>query len=322
MRNLTYIDLLPRTRDFCEELSAIACLTNEVEELLPLLGGGTIRRIESWPSKPGPGGAVQFTNGRRAHGAYASGAGDHVELIVANGGWPIERYRCPGPIPPSSPALSAINYWVSQQPSLWVAQGKLGCIDPGTAAVGRVLHGCKPLALADTTDQAMARCWKAMAEEAGLGVRVVQQHEAYLAGGAPVFFVSVARPERFDSLIDLDRLTRWYRVALDAAGASAVFPRVATSLADLARQSPTDFLDRTDDLVMAPFGDLVGEGCFTEVTGAVLGYWPPTTAALIATTAADELGCSRYRSQRFPEWDQLRLRTVDRVLGSLDEPAC
>ncbi len=315
MRKLTYLDLLPRTRDFCEELSTISRLTTEVDPVLAVLASGTVTRVEAWPSKPGPGGLVQFDNGRRAHGAYAVESGDHVELIVANGGWPLERYRCPGPIPPRSTVLSAVNYWVSQQPSLWVADEMLQCIDPGTAGMLRVVAGCKPFALADTADESAAHQWQIVAERAGLPVRVVEERHDHLAGGRAVWFVSVARPERFDELIDLDRLTRWYRLALDAAGASAVFPRVSQSLAELARQSPTDFLGRADDLVMAPFGDLIGEGCFTEVTGTVLGYWPPTTAALIATTAADELGCSRYRSERFPGWDELRHRTALRLMA-------
>ena len=63
--------------------------------------------------------------------------------------------------------------------------------------------------------------------------------------------------------------------------------RIAASMAVIEAESPTDYLDRVDDLIVAPFGDLIPGGCPTEVTGIVLGYWPPTSAAMIHATQCD-----------------------------------
>jgi hypothetical protein len=234
-------------------------------------------------------------------------------LVVANNGWPIERYRCPGPLPPAVPLASAVNYWVSRRSSLIAPGGtSLTAVGPDRAALDRVRSRRKPLGMADTKSCRLAERWEAEALQAGLGVRVAETDFGALDGGR-VWFVTVARKESFADLFDLHALRLWYVDAILAAGAEGLTPRVNASLTKLERQSPADYLDRVDDLIMAPFGDLEETDCTTEVVGVVLGYWPPTSAAMIASCAADRVGCQRYETKRFPLWDDLRWAAVERL---------
>lgn len=83
------------------------------------------------------------------------------------------------------------------------------------------------------------------------------------------------------------------------------------NLTRLAAQSPTDYLERTWDLIAAPVYDGTDQGLDSEVTGIVLGYWPPTTAAFLSTAAAEATGSRRYEQSRFPTWDAIRLAEAE-----------
>lgn len=249
-----------------------------------------------------------------AHGAYAVEDVDHVEMVLAADGWPIEHRRCPGPLLAASRTLGPVNYWVSVQPMVAQLGGTGVSIDPDWAVLDRLIRGTKPLGLVDFLSEAEAVAWCRHAEAHDLVV-VTEYSADCPCGCDPVWFVSAARPEPFVDLIDLEALAVWYPAALAAAGATPAVDRVLDNLTLLATQSPTDYLERTRDLTAAPMYDGTGQGVDSEVTGIVLGYWPPTTAAFLSTAAADHSGSRRYEESRFPAWDAKRLTEAEWLPG-------
>jgi hypothetical protein len=284
-------------------------LVEELEDVIRAESRRGLRLIEPWPFARGPAGLLRGPDGELLHGGYARPLGHQVELLVANNGWPVEFTLCPTPLPPAAEVYGPVNYWVAQQPSLVVDGERLRAIDPGDAAISRVAAGAKLLGLAETDDVKEAYRWVEAATKAQLACSM-EEYTFTDCGGETVWFVTVARRDRrFADLLDLDALSEWYRRALPAAGLADRVERVATSLAALAERPPSDFLDRTDDLIVAPMLDDDPDAVGSVATGVILGYWPPTTVALMARHAdpsshGDHVG-------RFPSWDRLRFAAAD-----------
>ena len=285
-------------------------LITELAGVADLLMEHPTHLVEPWPFPGGLGGPLRLADGTVAHGAYALEDDDHVELVVAADGWPIEHRRCPGPLLASSHMLGPANYWVSVQPIVSRRGGTDVCIGPEWAVLDRLIRRQKPLGLVDFLSEAEAVAWCRHAEANGVDV-VTECSTDCPCGCDPVWFVSAARPEPFSELIDLDALASWYPLALEAAGASSALNRVVGNLTRLAAQSPTDYLERTWDLIAAPMHDGTGQGLDSEVTGIVLGYWPPTTAAFMSTATAEATGSRRYEQTHFPTWDAIRLAEAE-----------
>jgi hypothetical protein len=98
---------------------------------------------------------------------------------------------------------------------------------------------------------------------------------------------------------------------MTVAGLAMLATRVTDAIAGLEDHNPADFLDDTDLLIVSPMADGTEWGHDTEVTGAVLGYWPPTSAALITWNACDDHRVERYERERFVLWDNLRWHVAD-----------
>jgi hypothetical protein len=257
-----------------------------LDPLIRAASAGRFEPLDPWPYPPGPRGPILLADRSPAHGAFVDPSDDDLLLLVANNGWPIDVRRCPGPNPGRLPMLNPTNSWVSQQATLVGAADGFQVVLPDRAAIDRVIARDKPLALAETDDRGEAEAWQALAASHGLGCRV-EEFVFRECGDEQVWFVSVARTERFDELVDLAAVQQYYERALPAAGASHLLPGVGASLAALAASRPTEFLDRTDALVSAPFGGDLPDGCPAEVTGVVLGYWPPTTVRLMLSVVGD-----------------------------------
>lgn len=284
----------------------------EVEELGGALDAGGYQLVEPWPYPPGIEGPLTTPDGTRASGAYVREVGNDLDLVVALNGWPIEHRRCPGPLPPHSAYLGPISSWISQQPTIARTDRGVVAVDPALSALARVTAGRKPLCLAEAESQECADRWVLSALEEDLAVHTEVSPD--LGGpGRSVWFLAAARTEPFESLLDLDRLAEWYAEALEVAGASVVIDRVTTEVLDLRGSSPADFVTRTFDLVAAPAFDSTDEGIHSAVTGVVLGYWPPTTAAFLSDAAARDIGSRRFPRSEHRTWDVLRLAAASQL---------
>jgi hypothetical protein len=287
----------------------------ELRRLTDSFQEGGFRRVAEWPFPLSPIGVVRDEHGDLASGAYARHIDpDELELVVCANGWPIEHSRCPGPVPPPLPLTDPLNLWLSSQPAV-MGDGDFAIACTSTeVGLGRVLHKAKPLALGDVDNAERAEQLRSVAEAAGLVVDVRRETFDWLDHHG-TWFLTTARPETFDELVDLDAICAWYERALSLANASHLVKRFVTSVAALAGQSPADFVTRGDDLVMAPFSDFEPGMPTTSVIGVVLGYWPPTTAALYLTHLE---GSDRYERFDFPSWTTVRLHVSD-VLSDPDD---
>ena len=313
------IDFSDLARDFAryDDRFSVDNLRAEAAGLIRTVGAHGFELVEPWPYPPGPSGPVRLLTGARAHGVYARSVGEEIEVLVANNGWPIEHRRLPGPVPPTFPLLGQVNYWVSQQGNLsadgWflTTRSELGC------TMERVGARAKPLGLADTTDPAYVEAWCTQGRLRGLATVVEEERIDTGDGEERFWFLGAARREPFEQLVDIDALLVHYAAALPVAGAGALVDRVTRNLEDARGLSPADFLDATTDLVVAPFADGTDAGCSTEVTGLVLGYWPPASIALM-TSMCDGSFTDAYPATPLPNWQDLRLTTADYVLEPSD----
>jgi hypothetical protein len=284
-------------------------LIDELAETPEVVADPAAVLVEPWPYPPGPEGPLQLANGSVAHGAYALVVGDHLELVVANNGWPIEHRRCPGPLPPPTPYARPSNPWLSQQPTLSHLDGHEITVDPNLAVLSRVGQGAKAIGLADVDTQGEADAAVLVAEACGLAV-AVEHHQSIGCGCGPVWFVHVARQEPMDELFDLDALIDWYPSALTAAGVAELEPGVVTQLDDLRGRSPAEFLGRTDELIAAPMFDDKDGALHTEAVGLLLGYWPPTSVGFLAGGRRGRRE-PEYDNRSFWGWDQVRFRLAE-----------
>jgi len=269
---------------------------------------GDYELVAPWPYPPGPNGPLVDGRNGPAHGAYVCERADELVLCIANNGWPIDVRRCPGPHPGALAYLDPTSAWLSQQGTLVGTSEPIAVISPGDAAIDRVISGHKPLAMADTDSVDEAMRWQEWAESAGLASKV--DDEVFPEHGEHLWFVAVARSESFDELIDLDAVGEYYASALPRGGRADLVSRVLRSLTEMRASSPAEFLEQTDDLVMAPFGDDVPGGCRTEVAGIVMGYWPPTTAAFMLSVV-DGIFHEAEPEADLRAWDAVRFGIID-----------
>lgn len=252
-------------------------LLADVSTVADAFDGGRYVMVDPWPYPSGPRGPLMCRREGPAHGAYVCDDADELVLCVANNGWPIDVRRCPGPNPGSLAFLDPTSSWVSQQDTLLGTSAQLQAISAGDAALDRVVRGRKPLAMADTDSADEAARWQSWSESAGLVCRV-EDTVFRDCGDERIWFVTVARPESFGELVDLDAVCAYYEAALPRSGGSHLVQRVLRSVTGLSGQSPAEFTTQTADLIVAPFGDDIPGGCCTEVAGIVMGYWTPTSA--------------------------------------------
>lgn len=281
-------------------------------ELVRLARRPDLVQVAPWPYRPGPPGPLRRADGVRVHGAWAAPRGDDLELVVANHGWPIEHRRCPGPMPPPVGLLDPTSSWIAQQRTLVQLADGAVAVAPIDGVLAAVASGRKPLGLADTLDGAEAEAWCATAVAEGLAVEADHQGPCPCGCGRPeIWFLSLARTERFADLLDLDAVAAWYAAALVVAGADAVIDRVTGNVLGLAGSSPADFVVRPFDLISAPFEDGSATGLQSEVVGVVLGYWPPTTAAMLSDHAARQIGSRAFPRPDLDVWDRARHLQAD-----------
>ncbi len=285
-----------------------AVLRAGISEVIADFEAGDYRLVVPWPYPAGVGGPLICGRDGPAHGAYVREDAGGLVLCVANNGWPIEVRACPGPDPGPLALLDPTSAWVSQQDTLVGTVDPLQVISAGDAAIDRVISGHKPLAMADTDSADEARLWRSWVESAGLVCGV--EEEVFPEFGERIWFVTVARTETFGELVDLDAVGAYYESALGGAGWADVGGRVLRSLSELRAQSPAEFVERTGDLIVAPFGDDLPGGCRTEVAGIVMGYWPPTTAALLLSTV-DGTHAEPEPLADLRGWDALRFALAD-----------
>ncbi|MDZ7733544.1 MAG: hypothetical protein U5R31_11020 [Acidimicrobiia bacterium] len=293
-----------------------ALLESDVRSLADAFSIGWFSQLCDWPYPGGPRGPLILASGVPAHGAFVRNLdGGDIELCVANNGWPVELRTCPGPDPGPLPFLEPVSAWLSQQVTLVDSPGSVWSIPPVHAAIDRVAARAKPLALADTDELDDVRFWEEQARRHGLA-HAVESVVFHDLGGQRCWFLAVARRESFDELLDLDAMLRYYESALVGRNAGPHAERVPRSLESLRHQSPVDFVDRAMDLVVAPLADSSPDlGCSTEVTGAVLGYWPPTSASLMLR--------SEQRNEATPlrRWNRFRQYLGD-LAPRLEAPPC
>lgn len=211
-------------------------------------------------------------DGTPLHGVWgrASPAGTETVVVANHGhallGWqvPHQRWRF------VSELLRTANCALAQVPWLWHDGRRVLVSDPADVAVGLVLAGRKPVALADTTDPGLANRWDQAARAAGHAVRC--SATTFDCGPAPttVWFVQVAAPGTVAERFDVDALLADYAACLPPAA----FAEVEATL-DSLRDAELPELAEDPDLIMA-----CTPGQYAR-TGLVLGYHPATTAGLI-----------------------------------------
>ena len=208
--------------------------------------------------------------GRALHGTLSARIDDEHELVVvANNGHALLAWTVPErPWRAASPLISYSSCALAQIPWVWSEGGRLRTTDPSDVAVGLVLAGRKPAALADTDDPRVARCWVEMARDAGLVAHATA--EPLEGDHRTLWFVEVAVRGTLREHADLDALLADYRACLP----SHAFPSVEQALVAAADDHLADLIADPDLIVAMTPGELAR-------TGLVLGYHPATTAGLI-----------------------------------------
>jgi hypothetical protein len=221
---------------------------------------------------PGPPGRWRAADGVPLHGTWIGREAEGpTTIVVANRGHVLIGWRVPDHRWTfTSDLVRASNCALAQVPWVWQDRGRLVASDPSDVAVGLVLAGRKPAALADAADEGVARRWERAATGAGLVARCVATR--FDCGPAPVtrWFVTVAVPGTVAGRFDLDRLLGDYAACLPGAELTeverALYAISTHEIADLALDA---------DLIMP-----ASAGQYAR-TGLVLGYHPATTASLI-----------------------------------------
>lgn len=232
------------------------------------------------PVRPG---GLRHTDGTPLHGVWGLDGETGESVVVANHGhvllgWLVPRHRWQV----ASELLRASTCALAQVPWVWSRQGQVVASDPSDVAVGLVLAGRKPAALADSDDEAVARRWVDRARRQDLVARI--RSSTYDCGAAPVthWFVEMAVAGTVEEHVDVDVLLSDYAACLPAPA----FTEVEAALTELRRERFADLIaDRGLIFTTRP-------GEYARA-GLVLGYHPATTAALIlgrptTSWAADE----------------------------------
>jgi hypothetical protein len=238
------------------------------------MGVGRWRQLEQAPAGRVPlsPGAWTDGDGRPLHGVWAGAAHDDREtVVVANHGHAVLGWRVPRRRWRFSSALvRASTCALAQVPWVWRQGGWLAASDPSDVAVGLVLAGRKPGALADCDDEALARRWEDAAGAAGR--RATRHSSTFDCGPRPTtaWFVHVAVAGTLAQRFDLDALLADYAACLPPSA----FTEVEGALLADADTELADLLDDPDLIMAATPGEYAR-------TGLVLGYHPATTASLI-----------------------------------------
>ena len=221
---------------------------------------------------PRPAGRWRDRDGSPLHGVWGTSARDGIEIVVVANhghlllGWRVPQVRWRF----VSELVRPSNCVLAQVPWVWSDGGRLVATDPPDVAVGLVLAGRKPAALADTDDARLARRWQDAARHAGL--HVTKEQAAFDCGPVPTthWFVHVAVPGPFGDRFDLDALAGDYAACLRGERLADVERAVeelrGLEVADVA----------ADPRLIAPAS--AGE---CARTGLTPGYHPATTAGLI-----------------------------------------
>lgn len=258
-------------------------LTSEIVELADWLKDRPLQMVEPWPFERGPDGPLLTQEEHRLHGAARSDPHPDqptFDLVIANNGFPLVAVRCAGPVPPTLPLMSPIGCVVANTGAIVQGARGLACLDPDEAAFSLVIGRHKPVGLLSTEDAAEVERWQQLADEHACDVFVEHVDESCFEN--PRWFVEVARREPFGELLALEELTEWWGTALAAVGLHGLWDRVERDLSGLMDQPASSFIGRGSDLIVAPLcDDSPTDGLPTWVVGAVLGYWPPTSLALM-----------------------------------------
>lgn len=306
MTLLTYQDILHASFDRSVADDLISSFDHEICDVVAAFAAGEYQLVEPWPTGRGPAGPLTMPDGSLAHGSYARAAADEtsIDLVVCNNGWPIEVANCPGPLPPALTTNNPNNLWLASQGSLVMAGDLMIAFDGDHLGIWEVIERRKPLALSDTDDRQEAAVFKARAEASGLAVHVQEWHDPCC--GKPAWFVEVARTEAFDELIDLDAVCAWYEMAIGRTGLSDDAEHLISAVADLSGRSPAEFLGNSGPLLWVPSEDQDPQGTPSSVAGLVLGYWPPTTAAIHLSQWFADRCPVRYDQRPLTGWSQVR----------------
>jgi hypothetical protein len=226
---------------------------------------------------PLPAGPWRTREGEPLHGVWGRADADGTEtVVVANHGrvlvgWqvPHQRWWC------ASPLMRASTCALAQVPWLWSDAAGLRATDPSDVAVGLVLAGRKPVALADTTDASLARRWQEAARAAGFVARCTSTTFDCVPVPRTVWFVHVAIPGTVAQHVDGDALLADYGACLDAGS----FTEVEQALEAVREAEFAELAEDPDLIVAVRPGELAR-------TGLVLGYHPATTAGLILGLAS------------------------------------
>jgi hypothetical protein len=286
-------------------------LSREITALSDWVGSRAWSPVEQWPFERGPDGPMRTEDGGRLHGAARSDPHPDqptFDLLIANNGFPISAVRCAGPVPPALPLMTPISCVVANTGALVRQPDGLAGLDPDDAAIHLVIHRRKPVALLTADDATVLERWQRLADEHGCEVDVEHVKDDCCGYGS-YWFVEVARRERLGDLLALDDLIEWWSVALPAVGLGSLRDRVERDLLDLADRPTCEFIGRGSDLVLAPLcDDSPADGLPTWVVGAVLGYWPPTSLALMLNFF--------HRGSLVPSTGEVDLRTWRALHGA------
>ena len=291
-------------------------LSSEITHLSDWVDGRPFRLVEPWPFRHGPSGPLLTQDGRRLHGAAHSDPHPDqptFDLIIANNGFPLSAIRCAGPLPPPLPLMSPIGCVVANTGALVLQSRGLAGIDPDEAAFNLVIHRRKPVGLLTAQDDTAVERWRRLADEHGCDVFVEQvdhedcRHPTY-------WLIEVARRDLLGDLLALGDLVEWWSAALPTVGLGALSSRVAHDLLELADLPAPNFIGRGGDLILAPVcDDSPDDGLPTWVVGAVLGYWPPTSLAVMLNHG--------HRGTIIPSAGEPDLRLWRAVHSALLQPA-
>ena len=229
---------------------------------------------ETAPAGPAPlpPGRWRDIDGTPLHGVWGKPepSGRQTVVVANHGhlllGWqvPTQRWQF------TSELVRVSNCALAQVPWLWRRGGRLVSSDPYDAAVGLVLAGRKPAAMAASEDEGVADRWAEAALAAGCSVR--REETVFDCGPVPrrCWSVDVAVRGTPARRFDLDTLLADYAACLPADA----FAEVEDAVAALRDCQIADLLEDPDLIMAAAPGELAR-------TGLVLGYHPATTAALI-----------------------------------------
>jgi hypothetical protein len=221
---------------------------------------------------PGPAGRWRGADGVPLHGTWIGQETERsATVVVANHGHVLIGWRAPRlRWRFTSDMVRTSNCALAQVPWVWQDRGRLVASDPSDVAVGLVLAGRKPVALADAADERVARRWERAATDAGLVARCVATR--FDCGPTPVtrWFVTVAVPGTVAGRFDLDTLIGDYAACLPGAELT----EVERALYAISTHEVADLAFHPDLIMPASAGEYAR-------TGLVLGYHPATTASLI-----------------------------------------